>query len=153
MVSLPRNSWSGLPERPGQIAAEHIATLPRNTWSISAVYPIMQLFYQHGISYTFKTTSANSISIVIWESDFKEQLITDLEAGFEVVTAEKVAMVCLLGTNMDQPGLLAKSAEALAKSDINIISAGFALRKVNIQFLISREDFKKAVIALNKVVG
>jgi aspartate kinase len=70
-----------------------------------------------------------------------------------VVTAEKVAMVCLLGTNMDQPGLLAKSAEALAKSDINIISAGFALRKVNIQFLISREDFKKAVIALNKVVG
>jgi len=126
---------------------------PLMVGNVGSDLQIMQLFYQHGISYTFKTTSANSISIVIWESDFKEQLITDIEAGFEMVTVEKVAMVCLLGTNMDQPGLLAKSAEALAKSDINIISAGFALRKVNIQFLIGREDFKKAVIALNKVVG
>jgi len=126
---------------------------PLMVGNVGSDLQIMQLFYQHGISYTFKTTSANSISIVIWESDFKEQLITDIEAGFEMVTVEKVVMVCLLGTNMDQPGLLAKSAEALAKSDINIISAGFALRKVNIQFLIGREDFKKAVIALNKVVG
>lgn len=126
---------------------------PLMVGNVGSDLQIMQLFYQHRISYTFKTTSANSISIVIWESDFKKQLITDLEAGFEMVTVEKVAMVCLLGTNMDQPGLLAKSAEALAKNDINILSAGFALRKVNIQFLIGREDFKKAVIALNKVVG
>jgi aspartate kinase len=126
---------------------------PLMVGNVGSDLQIMQLFYQHRISYTFKTTSANSISIVIWESDFKEQLISDLEAGFEMVTVEKVAMVCLLGTNMDQPGLLAKSAEALAKNDINILSAGFALRKVNIQFLIGREDFKKAITALNKVVG
>jgi len=54
---------------------------------------------------------------------------------------------------MDQPGLLAKATTALAKSDINIISAGVARGKVNIQFLIAREDFKKAIIALNKEVG
>jgi len=76
-----------------------------------------------------------------------------LQALFEKATYEPVAMVCLLGTNMDQPGLLAKSATALAKSDINIISAGVALRKVNIQFLIAREQFKTAIIALNKAVG
>jgi aspartate kinase len=54
---------------------------------------------------------------------------------------------------MDQPGLLAKSANALASNDINIISAGFALRKVNIQFLIAREHFKTAIVALNEAVG
>jgi aspartate kinase len=54
---------------------------------------------------------------------------------------------------MDQPGLLARSTEALAKEEINIISAGMALRKVNIQFLIAREHFKTAIIALNKAVG
>src|SRR5258708_23711576 len=120
---------------------------------VGSDFQIMQLFYQHHISYTFKTTSANSISIAIWESDFKQELIDDLKAAFEKVAVEPVAMVCLLGTNMDQPGLLAKSATALANSNINIISAGLALRKVNFQFLIAREDFKTAIIALNKTMG
>ncbi len=64
-----------------------------------------------------------------------------------------MALVCLLGTNMDQPGLLAKAANALAENGINIKSAGFALRKVNIQFLVGREDFERSIIALNKAMG
>lgn len=114
---------------------------------------IMQLFYNHNISYNFKATNANSISIVIWEKDFDKKLIHELEANFEKVTVEKAAMVCLIGSNMDRPGLLAKSANALAENNINIKSAGFALRKVNIQFLIAREDFDTAIIALNKAMG
>jgi aspartate kinase len=126
---------------------------PLMVGNVGSDLQIMQLFYKHNISYTFKTTSANSISIVIWEADFKKELTRDLEAAFEKVTVEKVAMVCLLGTNMDQPGLLAKTAQALAKNEISIKSAGMALRKVNIQFLIDREDFKKAIVALNSEVG
>ncbi len=114
---------------------------------------IMQLFYNHNISYNFKATNANSISIVIWEKDFSKKLIQELEDKFEKVTVEKAAMVCLIGSNMDRPGLLAKSAMALADKHINIKSAGFALRKVNIQFLIDREDFDTAIIALNKAMG
>jgi aspartate kinase len=113
---------------------------------------IMQLFAQFSISYTFKATSANSISIVIWEKDFDKKLVHRLEESYEKVTVEKMALVCLLGTNMDQPGLLAKCANALADKGINIKSAGFALRKVNIQFLIAREDFDNAIIALNKAM-
>jgi aspartate kinase len=54
---------------------------------------------------------------------------------------------------MDQPGLLAKAANALAENGINIKSAGFALRKVNIQFLVGREDFDRSIIALNKAMA
>ncbi len=114
---------------------------------------IMQLFHKYSISYTFKATSANSISIVIWEKDFNKKLITELENAYEKVAVEKMAMVCLLGTNMDQPGLLAKSAAAFAENGINIKSAGFALRKVNIQFLVAREDFDASIIALNKAMA
>jgi aspartate kinase len=114
---------------------------------------IMQVFYNLGISYNFKATSANSISIVIWEKDFKQQLKDELENLFEKVTVEPVAMVCLIGSNIDEPGLLAKSAGALASQGINIMSAGFALRKVNIQFLIDRKDFDEAIMALNKVLS
>jgi aspartate kinase len=126
---------------------------PLMTGNVGSDLAIMQIFYQHSISYTFKVTSANSISIVIWESDFKPELIADLQQKFERVSTEAVAMVCLLGSNMDQPGLLANAATALAKYGINIISAGLAKGKVNIQFLIAREQFKTAIIALNKAVG
>lgn len=126
---------------------------PRMTGNVGSDLQIMQMFFDHGISYTYKATSANSISIVVWESDFKQELVTDLEKLFEKVTVEPVAMVCLLGSNMDQPGLLAKATAALAKAEINILSAGMALRKVNIQLVVARESFKDAIIALNKAVG
>ena len=113
---------------------------------------IMQAFGKYGISYIFKTTSANSISLVVWEKDFNNSLIQELESQFQEVTVAPVAIVCLIGSNIDQPGVLAKAADALAGKEINIISAGFSMRKVNLQFIIQREDFKEAVIALNNTM-
>ncbi|MEO6000748.1 MAG: aspartate kinase [Chitinophagaceae bacterium] len=115
-------------------------------------FKIMQVLKTFEISYTYKTTSANSISFVIWEKDLKAQLIASLEFAFQRVTVEKIAVVCLIGSNIDQPGLLANAAKSLANQGINIKSAGFALRKVNIQFIIAREDFKPAIKALNKTM-
>ena len=126
---------------------------PLMTGNVGSDLQIMQIFYHHHISYTFKATSANSISIVIWENDFTPELINDLRQKFEKVSHEPVAMVCLLGSNMDQPGLLAKAATALAKAEINIISSGFAKGKVNIQFIVARGQFKTAIIALNKAMA
>lgn len=126
---------------------------PLMVGNVGSDLQIMQIFYLHKVSYTFKATSANSISIVIWERDFEKKLITDLAGKFERITVEKAAMVCLLGSNMDQPGLLAKSAGALKEKGINIKCAGFALGKVNIQFLVAREDFKTSIIALNKAMS
>jgi aspartate kinase len=114
---------------------------------------LMQAFYDHDVSYIFKATSANSISLLIWQKDLKPALVEDLEARYEKITVENSAMVCLIGSNIDQPGLLARAASSLAEAGINIRSAGFALRKVNIQFIIAREDYKQAIIALNKAMG
>ena len=125
---------------------------PLMVGAVGSDFKIMGIFFKYDISYTFKSTSANSISIVIWERDFNKKFIGELEETFEKVTFENVAIVCLLGSNMDEPGLLAKSAAALTKSNINIKSAGFALRKVNIQFIIARDNFRSAVIALHQAM-
>jgi aspartate kinase len=114
---------------------------------------LMQAFFDLGVSYIFKATSANSISLVIWQKDLQPQLIPTLEAKYEKVAVENASMVCLIGSNIDQPGLLAKAASALAEAGINIRSAGFALRKVNIQFILAREDYKAAIVALNQAMG
>ncbi|GAB2867291.1 aspartate kinase [Hymenobacter ruber] len=114
---------------------------------------LMQVFFDLGVSYIFKATSANSISLLIWEKDLKPQLVAALEAKYENVTVQPAALVCLIGSNIDEPGLLARAARALADEGINIRSAGFALRKVNIQFIVGREDYKTAIIALNQALG
>ncbi|RYE23468.1 MAG: aspartate kinase, partial [Sphingobacteriaceae bacterium] len=125
---------------------------PLMVGSVGSDLQIMQVFYKLGVSYSYKATSANSITVVIWEKDFKQTLLSELQEQFEKITVEKAAMVCIIGSNIDQPGLLAKSAAGLASDNINIKSCGFSLRKVNIQFLVAREDFGKSIIALNKAM-
>ena len=113
---------------------------------------LMQVFFELDVSYIFKATSANSISLVIWQKDLRPELVPTLEARYERVAVEKVSLVCLIGSNIDQPGLLARAAGALAEAGINIRSAGFALRQVNIQFILGRKDFEPAIIALNSAL-
>jgi len=125
---------------------------PKMVGQVGFDLKIMHVLQQHGVSYTFKTTSANSISLVIWERDLQKKMIRQLEESFTRVISEKVAVVSLLGTNMDQIGLLAKSAAALSSAGIAIKSAGLALGKVNIQFIIAREDFRNAIIRLNQEI-
>ena len=114
---------------------------------------LMQVFYNLDVSYIFKATSANSISLLIWEKDLRPELVEALEAKYEKVLIESAALVCLIGSNIDEPGLLARAAGALAEAGINIRSAGFALRKVNIQFIVGREEYRPAIVALNAALG
>jgi aspartate kinase len=113
---------------------------------------IMQEFASFDVSYIFKATSANSISIAIWEKDFDKKLISKLKSSFESVTVEEVALVCMIGSNIDQPGVLSNAAGALARQGINIKAGGFALRKINIQFVVSRKDYKEAIRVLNSTM-
>ncbi|MCS6795383.1 MAG: aspartate kinase, partial [Raineya sp.] len=111
---------------------------------------IMQELGKHKVSYIFKTTSANSISMVIWEKDAKKTLLEALRSKYEAVTLQEVALLCLVGTNIHQPGILARTAQVLAENNINILSVGCALRQVNIQLVIERKHFKTAICLLNQ---
>ncbi len=111
---------------------------------------IMQELEKHNVSYIFKTTSANSISMVIWEKDAKKELLETLQSKYEAVTIQKAALVCLVGTNIHQPGILARTAQVLAANNINVLSVGCALRQVNIQLVVERQYFRKAISLLNQ---
>jgi aspartate kinase len=113
---------------------------------------IMQVFYAYQISYILKSTNANSISLVIWEKDLNDNLVEELEGKYELVTVKKVAVVCAMGSNIAKPGVLAKAAQVLAQNSININCVAQSLRQVNMQFVIDRDQFKDAIIALNKVL-
>jgi aspartate kinase len=113
---------------------------------------IMEVFRKHKVSYILKATNANSITQVIWEADKKSELISELEAKFYEVTVKDTAIVCALGTNIAHPGIIAKATTALAVNNINVESLSQSLKQVNMQFVINRSDYQKAIIALNDVL-
>ena len=88
--------------------------------------------------------------MVIWEKELSTGLVQDLKTAFESVRVEKMAVVFLIGSNIAQPGVLAKAATVLANEGINIHCISQSLRQVNIQFVIERDLYRQAVISLNR---
>ncbi|WP_088186528.1 aspartate kinase [Desulfosporosinus sp. FKA] len=113
-------------------------------------YEIMKKFKEHNISYITKATNANSISLVIWESDLNDQLVAELKENYQTVTVQEAAIVCVIGSNIAMPKILARAANALAKNDINIKCVAQSLRQVNMQFVIDRKMYAKAIACLNE---
>ncbi|MBN1522912.1 MAG: aspartate kinase [Spirochaetales bacterium] len=110
---------------------------------------VMQLFHNYRISYIMKATNANSITLVIWEKDLHEELLNKLRDKYEQVTINHEAIVCIIGSNIAKPGVLAKTADALASNKVNVECISQSLRQVNIQLIVGRNDFEKAVSILN----
>lgn len=110
---------------------------------------IMKVLQEHHVSYINKATNANTIDVIINEKDCTEELIQGLQAKFEVITTQNVAIVCAIGSNIAKPGILAKATKALAESAINILTVSQTSRQTNMQFTIQREHFVQAQRALH----
>jgi aspartate kinase len=110
---------------------------------------IMQYFKKYEVSYILKATNANCITTVIWDNKKVAPLVEELNANFFEVVVKPAAIVCALGTNIAQPGILSKAAIALSENNINIDCFSQSMRQVSMQFVISRENYEKAIIALN----
>lgn len=111
---------------------------------------IMEIFKSYNISYIMKATNANSISLVLWEHDLNDTLVSELQSKYRTITVKKAAIVCVIGSNIAIPKILAKASNSLAKNDININCVSQSLRQVNMQFVIDRENYTKAIIHLNE---
>lgn len=112
-------------------------------------YSIMEYFKKYNISYIVKATNANSITTVIWEDEVYPDLIKELKEKYYSVNAKNIALVCALGTNIAKPGILAKASKALFDENVNIEGFAQSISQISMQFIIKREDYKKAIIALN----
>lgn len=113
---------------------------------------LMKIIHKYNISYILKATNANSITMVIWEKDLNNQLLDELRGNYHRITEKKVAIVSALGTNIAMPGALAKATGALFNEGINIEAVSQSLMQVNMQFVIDRKDYKKAIIAMNRAL-
>ena len=113
---------------------------------------MMQIFKEFGISYILKTTNANSISMAVWDRQISDAFIEALDNAYQKVTPVPVAVISVIGSNIAKPGVLAKATQVLAQNHINVEAISQSMRQVNMQFVIRREQFKKAIISLNQAL-
>ncbi len=113
---------------------------------------IMEVLKRYQVSYINKVTNANTIDLIIADKDYKENMIQELSDHFELISTRPVAIVCAIGSNIAQPGIMAKASKALAKEKINILSVSQTTRQTNMQFIVERADFARAQVALHKTL-
>ena len=83
-----------------------------------------------------------------------EKLVLDLQNYLKDrgVSVKPCAIVCVIGSNIAIPGVLARAAQALAEAKVNINCISQTLRQVNMQFLVDRDNYKPAIVALNRAL-
>ena len=60
-----------------------------------------------------------------------------------------LAIVSAIGSHMKVKGILARTVGALAEADINVMALHQSIRQVEMQCVVSEDDYEKAVIALH----
>jgi len=113
---------------------------------------IMAIFRKHGVSYISKVTNANTIDLIILERDCSANFIAELTDNFEHISTRPVAIVCAIGSNIAQPGIMAKASHALAIDKINILAVSQTTRQTNMQFIVERGEFANAQRALHSAL-
>jgi len=114
---------------------------------------IMEVFQHYKVSYILKATNANSITTVIWEDALTDVLLEELQSKYlQLKVVRDAALVCTMGTNIAHPGIMATAATALAENKINVEAFSQSLMQVNMQFVIRRDDYQKAIKVLNQAL-
>ena len=116
-------------------------------------YKLLKSFAECDINIIAKNTNANTITHYISEKSSElDQCVINLQESFPSakISVTKVAIVAVIGTNMNIPGFLSRAANALAAENINILALTQCMRQVNMQFIIERDNFDHAQIALHK---
>ena len=111
-----------------------------------------ELVQESGTKVLTKDYNANTVTFYLKGNKRRvNNLLEKLQKAYPEadIHAEKLALVSAIGSNMKVPGLLQKAAAALTNAGINILSVHQALRQVDMMFLVSNQDYTKAVQALH----
>ena len=116
-------------------------------------YEILSILKRFKLNFVAKDVNANTITHYL-NTNLKtiKRLITALrkiypEAEF---SQRKVAIVSAIGSDMQVPGILAKTVSALAKSDVSVLAIHQAMRQVDMQFVIDEKQYEDAVRSLHQ---
>ena len=120
-------------------------TTPEMLHSHGFLFGIFKIFNDHKVSIDAITTSEISVSVTLDDSTLlNKKLIEDLSASAEVQIEESLALVSLIGNNINHtPGLAKQIFETIPDINVRMICLGAS--KHNFCFLV-KEDVSELVI-------
>lgn len=116
---------------------------------------ILSVLERHGAWIVSKSSNANTITHYLATGPATVALIVaDLQDRYRdaAITANAVAMVSVIGSDLSRPGLVQRALEALAGADIGMVAMQHQIRNVDVQFIIACSDFEPAVRVLHSAL-
>jgi aspartate kinase len=113
---------------------------------------ILEVLTHHKAWIVSKSSNANTITHYLAAKPAAlRRVIADLEARFEnaSITAQTVAMVSVIGSDIAKPGLVAGALTALHEAGIEVMGMQYQIRNVDVQFIVHPRDFDASVRALH----
>ena len=62
---------------------------------------------------------------------------------------QKVAIVSAIGSDMQIPGILAKTVQAIANNNISLLAVHQSMRQVDMQFIVNESDYESTIKSLH----
>ena len=113
---------------------------------------ILDALTRHRAWIVSKSSNANTITHYLTaDSRTVARVVEELSAAYPAaeISASKVAMVSVIGSDISKPGLAHTALAALAAAGINMLAMQHQIRNVDIQFVVDCADFEPAVRALH----
>lgn len=116
-------------------------------------HKILETCRRYKASVITKDVNANTITFYL-SANIKNIKRIENELGVlypeSEMRARKVAIVSAIGSDMQVPGILAKTVSALASSGISVLAVHQSMRQVDMQFIVDEKDYTLAVQSLHQ---
>ena len=116
---------------------------------------ILDALERHGVWIVSKSSNANTITHYLAADAARvARVIKDLEQLYPqaTITAQPMALVAAIGSDISRPGLVPDALNALAHAGIEMIALQHQIRNVDVQFIVACQDFDAAVKALHQAL-
>lgn len=123
---------------------------PEMLYAHGFLFQIFKIFNDHKVSIDAITTSEISVSVTLDDSTLlNKKLISDLSQIAEVQVEENLALISLIGNNINHtPGLAKHIFDAIADINVRMICLGAS--KHNFCFLVNEEQGAEAIRRLHE---
>lgn len=116
---------------------------------------ILDALTRHAAWIVSKSSNANTITHYLsCDASTVARIIADLQSTYPdaSISAQSVAMVSVIGSDISRPGLVPDALAALARAGVQMIAMQHQIRNVDVQFIIECQDFERAVVALHEAL-